>query len=159
MRAAIGLGSNLGDRRANLDAAVAALAGLGEIDAVSSLYETTPIGGPPQDDYLNAVVLLDTELEPIELMDALLTIEADLGRVRAERFGPRTLDLDLLLYGDQVVDAPDLSVPHPRMTERRFVLEPLLEVCPGASLPDGRPLAAFLPAVADQTVLRVDRSR
>jgi 2-amino-4-hydroxy-6-hydroxymethyldihydropteridine diphosphokinase len=154
MRAAVGLGSNLGDRRAHLDAAVAALRELGDVVAVSSLYETAPIGGPPQGDYLNAVAVLDTDLDPAELLETLLAFEADRGRQRAVQFGPRTLDLDLLLYGNEVVDEPGLAVPHPRMTERRFVLEPLLEVWPDATLPDGTPLAGFVPAVADQSVIR-----
>lgn len=154
MRAAVGLGSNLGNRRATLDAAIEALALLGDVVAVSSLYETAPVGGPKQGDYLNAVVVLDTDLEPAELLEALLAIEADQGRVRTARFGPRTLDLDLLLYGDAVVDEPGLTVPHPRMTERRFVLEPLLEVWPDATFPDGTEIATLLPAVAAQEVIR-----
>lgn len=154
MTVAIGIGSNVGDRRSNLNAAIAALARLGEVVAVSSIYETAPVGGPPQDDYLNAVVLLDTTIEPAALLSAMLTIEAEHGRVRAVTDGPRTLDLDLLIYGDRVVDEPNVTVPHPRMTERRFVLEPLLEVWPDAALPDGTELRTLLPTVADQRVRR-----
>lgn len=158
MRAAVALGSNVGDRNAHLDAAVEALTALGDVVAISSVYETAPVGGPPQDDYLNAVAVLETDLEPTELLEELFAIEAAHGRERAVRFGPRTLDLDLLLFDDAVIDEPDLSVPHPRMIERRFVLEPLLEVWPDARLPDGTPLATFLPLVADQIVSRARRS-
>jgi 2-amino-4-hydroxy-6-hydroxymethyldihydropteridine diphosphokinase len=158
VRAAVALGSNLGDRRGHLDASVEELAALGEVVAVSSLYETAPIGGPPQDGYLNAVALIDTELAAADLLEALLAIEAAHGRVRMEPMGPRTLDLDLVLYDDAAIDEPALIVPHPRMTERRFVLEPLLEVWPDATLPDGTPLAPLLASVADQQVHRVYRT-
>jgi 2-amino-4-hydroxy-6-hydroxymethyldihydropteridine diphosphokinase len=157
IRTAVGLGSNLGDRRAHLRAAVGALDRLGEIDTVSSVYETAPVGGPPQGSYLNAVVVLRTRLAPAELLDAFLEIEQSRGRQRRERWGPRSLDLDLLLYDDRVIDEPGLEVPHPEITRRRFVLEPLLEVWPEAALPDGTPLASLLPAVADQEVRRLGR--
>lgn len=150
VRVAIGLGSNLGDRRGHLDEAVAALAEIGEIAVVSSYYETAPIGGPEQGDYLNAVALLDTELAAVRVMEMLIEVERGHGRVRREPWAARTLDLDLLLVGDQVVEEPGLTVPHPRMTERRFVLEPLTEVWPDAALPDGTRLADLLPEVADQ---------
>jgi 2-amino-4-hydroxy-6-hydroxymethyldihydropteridine diphosphokinase len=157
MRAAVALGSNVGDRHAHLDAAVEALASLGDVVAISSIYETAPVAGPPQADYLNAVAVLETDLEPKELLGRLFAIETARGRERTVRFGPRTLDLDLLLFDDAVIDEPDVSVPHPRMTERRFVLEPLLEVWPDATLPDGTPLAMFLPLVEDQIVWRARR--
>ncbi len=153
-RAAIGLGSNLGDRARYIRDATASLSGLGDIVAVSSLYETAAIGGPDQSDYLNAAVVIDTDLSPRQLLDKCLEIERAAGRERRERWGPRTLDLDLLLYGDSTVTEDDLTVPHPRMVERRFVLEPLLEVWPDAALPDGTQLRSFLPAVADQEVGR-----
>lgn len=133
----IGLGSNLGDRESNLRAA---LRRLGEAEgvrvaAVSSFVETAPVGGPEQPDYLNAAAELETTLAPRELLRLLLGVEADLGRVRKEHWGPRTIDLDLLLYGDRVIDLPDLKVPHPLMAQRRFVLEPLAEIAPGAVHP------------------------
>lgn len=148
--AAIGLGSNLGDRRHHLRAAVAGLARLGRVAAVSSLYETAPVGPVPQGPFLNAVVVLDTALEPPALLAGLLDLEQAAHRERLERWGPRTLDLDLLLYGDRVVALPGLSVPHPHLTERRFALEPLLEVWPRVRLPDGTPLAPLLAGLLDQ---------
>ena len=127
----IALGSNLGDRQRLLDDAVARLrlqAGL-EVIRVSTYHETEPVGGPAgQGRYLNAVAEVRTALDPAALLRVLLTIETHLGRVRAERFGPRTIDLDLLLYGQEIVNLPDLTVPHPRMHERAFVLEPLVEI-------------------------------
>ncbi len=156
MRAAIGLGSNLGDRAQHIAKATAALAELGRLVRVSSLYETAPIGGPDQGPYLNAVAVIDTELTAHELLERCLAIEREAGRERRERWGPRIIDLDVLLYGDQAVVEDDLSVPHPRMTERRFVLEPLLEVWPDARLPDGTALAEFAPGVADQRVRKLE---
>ena len=155
-RAAIGLGSNLGDRARHIANAAAALAETGSLVRVSSLYETAPIGGPDQGPYLNAVAVVDTELAPDELLARCLDIESAQGRERRERWGPRTLDLDILLYGAESVTGPALTVPHPRMTERRFVLEPLLEVWPDASLPDGEPLSNFAAGVADQEVRKLD---
>lgn len=155
VRAAIGLGSNLGDRAGHITRAAAALAQAGSLVRVSSTYETAPIGGPKQDPYFNAVVVIDTELSPRQLLDRCLAIEADQGRVRRERWGPRTIDLDILLYGDEVVAEPDLTVPHPRMAERRFVLEPLLEAWPDASLPDGTKLSSVRGGVDDQQVRKL----
>ncbi|MCZ7529912.1 MAG: 2-amino-4-hydroxy-6-hydroxymethyldihydropteridine diphosphokinase [Acidimicrobiia bacterium] len=131
-RAVLGLGSNMGDRRANLRTAVAAIRDAtapAEV-TVSALYETSPVGGPPQDDYLNAVVAFDTERDARELLELCAELENAAGRVREERFGPRTLDVDILLLGDIRVDEPDLVVPHPRMGERGFVLVPLADVAP-----------------------------
>lgn len=129
--ACIALGSNLGDRCEYLDRALHALdnhAGI-RVQRVSSYYETEPVGGPAgQDPYVNAAALLDTDLPPRELLDALLHIEQSLGRVRRERHGPRTLDLDLLLYGQDVLDEPGLTIPHPHLHERAFVLQPLAEI-------------------------------
>ncbi len=150
VRVAIGLGSNLGDRRTHLDDAIAALSAVGEVVAVSAYYETAPIGGPEQGDFLNAVAVIETGLDAAEVLDVLLAVERDHGRVRRRRWGPRTLDLDLLLYGEEVVEAPGLTVPHPRMTERRFVLEPLIEVWPDATLPDGTRFSDLLPELSDQ---------
>ena len=129
MTAYLGLGSNLGDRRAHLRAAVDALP---DVVAVSPVYETEPVGGPPdQQPYLNLVVALDTTRSPRQLLELGQALEAAAGRVRTEPNGPRTLDVDVLLVGDLKVDEPDLVVPHPRMWQRRFVLAPLADVIPG----------------------------
>lgn len=127
----IALGSNLGDRAATLAAALRDLAESGEIRVVraSSFHETEPVGGPAgQPNYLNAVAQLETTLSPRELLDRMLEIERRYGRERGVRNGPRTLDLDLLLFGDRVIDEADLVVPHPRMWERGFVTIPLAEI-------------------------------
>jgi len=140
----IGLGSNLGDRLGYLQAAVAALSARGlEPDGVSSVYESDALG-PPQPDYLNAVVSVSTWLSARELLEALKAIEAELGRQKTERWGPREIDLDLLLYGDEMLEEDGLTIPHPEMTKRSFVLMPLLEIAPGLDLPSGEPAAAFL---------------
>jgi 2-amino-4-hydroxy-6-hydroxymethyldihydropteridine diphosphokinase len=133
----LALGSNLGDRRAHLSAALEALRQAGvSVERVSSLYETRPVGGPAgQGDYLNACVQVRTQLEPLELLRLLLRIEESLGRVRRERFDPRSIDLDLLLYEDRVLADPELTLPHPRLHERLFVLIPLAEIAPGAIHP------------------------
>jgi 2-amino-4-hydroxy-6-hydroxymethyldihydropteridine diphosphokinase len=154
-RAAVGLGSNLGDRKPLLEGALERLAALGRVVARSSFYETAPVGGPRQGPYLNAVAILDTELGPQALLEGLLQIEAAMGRERRVRWGPRRIDLDLLLYGSEAIDQPGLSVPHPRLAERRFALDPLLEVWPDARLPDGRSVADLAAAVADQRVERI----
>ena len=138
VKAYVALGSNLGERRANLDAAVEKLAGAPKVEllARSSWIETAPLGGPPgQPPYLNGVVEIETGLAPRELLARLQRIENELGRVRAERWGPRAIDCDLVLHGDAVIDEPGLTVPHPRMRERRFVLEPLSQVAPVARDP------------------------
>ena len=132
MRAALGLGSNVGDRRAHLRAAVAGLPG---VVAVSRFIETEPVGGPPQGPYLNAAVVIETDLDPRQLLQLAHDLEDAAGRERAERWGPRTLDVDILLYGDRIVDEPDLIVPHPRLAERAFVLEPLREIAPDWVVP------------------------
>jgi len=129
MRAYLGLGSNLGDSRAHLRAAVAALP---DVEAVSPVYETGPVGGPAgQAPYLNLVVALETDLSPRELLDLARRLEDAAGRVRTERNGPRTLDIDLLLVGDLTVHEEDLVIPHPRMWQRRFVLAPLADLAEG----------------------------
>lgn len=151
-RAAVGLGSNLGDRRAHLAGALRRLAAAGPLVAVSSLYETAPIGGPAQGSFLNAVAVVEAGLTPRALLDVFLGIEREAGRRRRVRWGPRSLDLDLLLYDRAVVDEPGLQVPHPRLGGRRFVLEPLAEAWPEAALPDGTPVSSLLGAVADQEV-------
>ena len=135
--AAIALGSNLesneiGNREANLRAAIERLRGLGEVRAVSSFYDTEPVGYVDQPRFLNGALLVETELEPLELMRGLLEIERAMGRDRvgAVAKGPRVIDLDLLLYGDRVVTTAELTLPHPEMQVRRFVLEPLAEIAP-----------------------------
>ena len=136
--ALLGLGSNLGDRGANVRRALELLAerGAASVVAVSTLCETAPEGGPPQGDFLNAAALVETELRPRELLAALKAVERALGRrPGGPRWGPREVDLDLLLYDALVVDEPDLQVPHPRMHERRFVLEPAAEVAPSMRHP------------------------
>lgn len=128
--ALIALGSNLGDREAHLRFAVEKLAALGQVRAVSSFHETEPAGYAGQGRFLNAAAVLETELEPPALMRELLRIEAERGRERRIRNGPRTLDLDLLMYGDLAMDVPGLTLPHPRLHERLFVLAPLAEIAP-----------------------------
>lgn len=126
-RVFVGLGSNLGDRAGFLRAAVKALP---DVVAVSPVYETDPVGPPGQGPYLNCVAELDTILSPRELLVVGQRLEAEAGRVRAERWGPRTLDVDILLVGDETVAEPDLVVPHPRLWERPFVLVPLADLAP-----------------------------
>lgn len=131
VRAFLGLGSNLGDRRAHLAGAVAALRREGDVAAVSPVYETEPVGGPAgQGPYLNLVVELATADDPRRLLERCRRLEAAAGRVRTVRHGPRTLDADVLLVGDAVVHEDDLEVPHPRLWERRFVLAPLADLAP-----------------------------
>ena len=122
----VGLGSNVGDRRMYLEQAIEALREFGEV-RVSTISETDPVG-PPQAKFLNAVACVDTMLSARELFEALKRIESTLGRIPRERWGPREIDLDLLLYGDEAIDEPDLKVPHPEMAKRPFVLEPLAEL-------------------------------
>lgn len=136
----IGIGSNVGEREMFVRRAVAELRAVDgiEVTTASSLYETSPVGGPPQRSFVNAVVRLETGLDARSLLDALKEIERRLGRDPSGiRWGPRVVDLDLLLFGDDKVSEPDLEIPHPRMSERRFVLAPLLEVAPDASDPWG----------------------
>jgi 2-amino-4-hydroxy-6-hydroxymethyldihydropteridine diphosphokinase len=136
-RAFISLGSNLGDRKKNILKAVEELGQVSGIQVrrMSRLYETEPVGKTDQPKFLNAVVEIESELSAEALLDRMLGVETLLGRVRKERWGPRTIDLDLLLFGDARIDTPRLTVPHPRMTERRFVLEPLAELEPDRVLP------------------------
>jgi len=149
-RAYVALGSNVGDRERMLWSAIHMLAFNAEVDvvAVSSFRETAPVGYLDQPDFLNAAVAVETELGSRALLDLLLSIELELGRTRdGPRFGPRTIDLDLLLYGDEVVDGPGLIVPHPRLHERRFVLEPLAELDPGLTVPEKGHVQALLARV------------
>ena len=136
MRAFLGLGSNLGDRRAHLRQAVESLGRITTVVAVSDAYETDPVGGPDQDRYLNLVIELDTDYTARDLLQFAQGLEADAQRVRKERWGPRTLDVDILWTDGEPVSDPDLEVPHPRMWERRFVMAPLVEIAPDLA-PDG----------------------
>lgn len=129
----IGVGSNLGDRKAHIERALELLKETNEIkiEKTSSWVETQPVGGPPQDPYLNGAIQIETELLPLELLSRLKNVERRLGRMKAERDAPRQIDLDILLYGDSVFfEGKTLVIPHPRMAERRFVLEPLAEIAP-----------------------------
>ncbi len=156
MRAAVALGANLGDRAANLVDALERIRALGRVVAASGVYETAPQGMVRQDAFYNAVVLVDTELDPVELVGRLLDIEREMGRVRGPRWGPRLIDLDLILHGDRSIRTSSVEVPHPRYRQRRFVLEPLIEVWPHARDPDGTPVADLLGAVSDQEVASID---
>jgi 2-amino-4-hydroxy-6-hydroxymethyldihydropteridine diphosphokinase len=142
----VGIGSNLGDREGNLRQAVELLSAEDGIDvvAVSETRETDPVGPVEQGPFLNGAVRIETDLAPRELLERLLAVEERLGRVRRERWGPRTIDLDLLLYGDDVVDEPGLTVPHPRLHERRFALEPLSDLAPSLEIPGKGPISALL---------------
>ena len=146
-RAYIGLGANLGAREDTLRRALDLLGeepGV-EVVGVSSFRETDPVGIVEQSRFLNAAAALETELEPRELLDVLLDVERRLGRVRdGTRWGPRPIDLDLLVYADEIVDEPGLRVPHPRVHERRFALEPLAELDPGLAIPGLGPVSAVL---------------
>ncbi len=155
----IALGSNLGDRLAALRQAVGLLGGPGSglaAAAVSGVYETAPVGGPPQDDYLNAVLLAVSGLPARDILARCQAAEAALGRVRAERWGPRTLDADVIACGDERSDDPDLILPHPRAHERAFVLAPWLEADPDAVLPGRGRVADLLAAVGTGGVRRLD---
>jgi 2-amino-4-hydroxy-6-hydroxymethyldihydropteridine diphosphokinase len=142
----VGIGSNLGDREANLRSAIELLTaedGI-EVVAVSEVRETEPVGPVEQGPFLNGVVQVETTLPPGDLLERLLSVESRLGRVRTERWGPRTIDLDLLLYGSARVDEPGLTVPHPRLHERRFALEPLLDLDPTLEIPELGPISTLL---------------
>ncbi|WP_003544974.1 2-amino-4-hydroxy-6-hydroxymethyldihydropteridine diphosphokinase [Desulfotomaculum nigrificans] len=154
----IGLGSNMGDRQGYIRTALQRLDQQPEIKLlrVASLYETAPWGNTNQQWFLNTVAELDTTLSPQELLQVLLAIESELGRVRVEHWGPRTIDLDLLLYGQEEINLPQLVVPHPRMTERAFVLVPLAELCPDMVLREGQSVQSLARQVAlDQEIRRI----
>ena len=152
----IGIGANLGNAPDTVKRTIELLGELPEtrLAAQSSLFNTAPVdaGG---DDYVNAVVRIDTCLTPLELLQALQGLEQDFGRERPYRNAPRTLDLDILLYGDQVIASEPLTVPHPRMTERAFVLIPLLQIAPFITIPGKGPAHAFVPGVAGQAIRKI----
>jgi 2-amino-4-hydroxy-6-hydroxymethyldihydropteridine diphosphokinase len=156
VRAYVGIGANLGDPAAQVRRAIDALGALPgtRLAAASSLYRTAPVGYADQPDFVNAVAALDTELSPRGLLDGLLAIERDAGRERSFRNAPRTLDLDLLLYGDATLEDDVLTVPHPRMHERAFVLAPLAEIAPDAEIPGRGSAAACAARLPDQGVRR-----
>lgn len=139
MRAYLALGSNLGDRLVTLQQAVDALSAMPDTVVIRSsrVWETEPVGGPEQGAFLNAVIELETELDPLDLLAAVNLVEARLGRTREIRWGPRTIDIDIVLIDGRAVDEPTLTVPHPRMHQRAFVVLPLLELLPDPVLPDG----------------------
>jgi 2-amino-4-hydroxy-6-hydroxymethyldihydropteridine diphosphokinase len=153
--AVLALGSNLGDRQDILQGGVDAIAGIEgvRLTGVSPVYETVPAGGPPQPDYLNAVVLADVTISSRELLDRLHEVEAAFDRVRLVRWGPRTLDIDIIAVAGEQSDDPDLTLPHPRAHERAFVLAPWHDADPDAVLPGYGPVAGLLARV-DQTGIR-----
>jgi len=148
-RAYVGLGANLGPREITLLRAVDLLAAADgvEVVAVSQLRETEPVGVVDQPPFLNGAVAIETSLAARELLDVLLETERELGRVRGERWGPRTVDLDLLVYGEETLDEPGLRVPHPRLAERRFALEPLADLDPALAVPGLGDVSAALAAL------------
>jgi 2-amino-4-hydroxy-6-hydroxymethyldihydropteridine diphosphokinase len=135
----LGLGANLGDRASSISAALAGLDQQSDIEVLrrSSLYETAPIGMTDQPEFLNTVVEIRTTLSPLALLAQILALEHELGRVRTIRWGPRVIDIDILLYGEETYMGPELTIPHPRLTERAFALAPLAELAPDACFPDG----------------------
>jgi 2-amino-4-hydroxy-6-hydroxymethyldihydropteridine diphosphokinase len=153
----VALGANLGDPLATLQAALAALAEIPATRLVSSssLYRTAPVGLKHQPDFINAVAILQTTLAPTQLLEALFDIEASFGRSRSIPNAPRTLDLDLLLHGETVQDQAQLTLPHPRMHLRAFVLVPLLEIAPDCSIPGRGPARQFLDGCRDQAIVRI----
>lgn len=157
-RAFIGLGANLGDPRAQIHAALLALGGIPatRLSAQSSLYRSAPIGYVSQPDFLNAVAQIETDLAPRALLHALLEIEQSIGRDRSFANAPRTIDLDLLLYGDIVIGEPGLHVPHPRMHTRAFVLMPLVEVAPDIDIPGQGVIEPLLAACRGQAIQKLE---
>jgi len=156
MNAVLGLGANLGDRAASLQAALDGLAARTEVVAVSAIFETVPVGGPPQPNFYNAVVLIDTTLAATEVLALAHRLETAAERVRVERWGPRTLDVDVLAYDDTRSDDPELTLPHPRAHERAFVIVPWLEIEPDARIAGHGTLAELVTTVDTTGVRRLD---
>lgn len=152
----LGLGTNLGDRFANLKAAVAALEAVAKIDALSRVYETAPLYVTDQPAFLNMAVRAATNLAPADLLHRLKAIESELGRVGGVRYGPRLIDLDILMYDDRMVEAADLIIPHPRLAERRFALAPLADIAADIRHPAlGRNIADLLAALTTEDEVAV----
>lgn len=135
MRAVVALGANVGDPASNVELAVTLLSQASELLLCSTLHVTKPVGGPPQPDFVNAVCIIESDLPPLDLLSVLQGIEKSMGRVRTEKWGPRIIDCDLICYGDTELHDESLEIPHPYAHERRFVLEPWIEIDPIASLP------------------------
>ena len=150
MKVVIALGSNLGNREENIELSVAELNKIIDVTHLSTLYETDPVGGPQQPDYLNAVLIGESELAPRELLKAALSIESELGRVREVHWGARTIDIDLIVLGELLISSPELEIPHPRAHQRAFVLEPWLEIDPSAQIPGYGSVAQLLSALTTQ---------
>lgn len=148
MKTVIALGSNLGDSKSIFSDAIIQIGKSVEVQSISKFYETIPVGGPEQPNYLNAVLIGDTQMPPLELLTQLQSIENGAGRVREERWGPRTLDLDLIIYGDLLMKEELLTLPHPRAHERNFVLEPWVEIDPQAVLPGYGKIGVLLKQIA-----------
>lgn len=159
-RAYLSLGSNVGDRQKNLREAIRSLESVGTVLAVSSFYETEPVEFTAQEWFLNCAVALETDRTPSDLLQFILQIEQSMGRQRLQYKGPRTIDIDILLYGDAVVDTEDLTIPHPAMHERRFVLEPLVEIAADAHHPIRKKTAKqLLDALPAGQIVRKSRGR
>ena len=148
MKTVIALGSNLGDSKSIFSDAIIQIGKSVEVQSISKFYETIPVGGPEQPNYLNAVLIGDTQMPPLELLTQLQSIENSAGRVREVRWGPRTLDLDLIIYGDLLMKEELLTLPHPRAHERSFVLEPWVEIDPQAVLPGYGKIGVLLKQIA-----------
>ena len=148
MKTVIALGSNLGDSKSILSDAIVQIGKSIKVQSISKFHETIPVGGPKQPNYLNAVLIGDTEMQPLELLSQLQSLENGAGRVREERWGPRTLDLDLITYGDLLLNEQALTLPHPRAHERSFVLEPWFEIDPQAVLPGYGEIGVLLKQIA-----------
>jgi len=144
----LALGSNLGNRESNIGEAVSELENIIEITHLSTMHETAPVGGPKQGDYLNAVLIGESELTPHELLALTSKIESKLGRVREVRNGPRTIDIDIIVFGEIQINTPDLQIPHPRAHQREFVLAPWLEIDPDAQIPGRTSVAKILAELA-----------
>ena len=152
----LGIGGNLGDRRATMRRAVSEIRTVVKDVRVSSLYETAAWGVTDQPSFLNAVVRGKTELESLELLDTIQAIENQLGRVRTQHWGPRAIDIDILLYGSDVIDVPRLKVPHPFMAQRGFVLRPLADLAAGLTLPDGSLVGELLTTIDQDDLRQID---
>lgn len=144
MKVVLALGSNLGDRESHIDRAIEELNKVVEVTHLSSLLETDPVGGPAQPNYLNAVAICESEITPLELLHHALRIETELGRTRAEKWGARIIDIDLIAAGDLVIKTAELALPHPLAYQRRFVLEPWSEIEPDAVLPGHGSISSLL---------------